>query len=104
SPAGILAQVAWGLSYFRRHLPASLVDEHLPRSTRAGTEGQPVLIDAVAFPRDPDDVVLEANEVCFHFKSDFRHHVEEVIRAMFQPGEPTLNGVPAGAVFVGDLL
>src|SRR5581483_12431524 len=44
------------------------------------------------------------NEVCFHFKSDFRHHVEEVIRAMFQPGEPTLNGVPAGAVFVGDLL
>lgn len=103
SPAGILPQVAWGLPYFRRYIPEPVVAEHLPKSTRAGSEGQPVLIDAIAFPRDPEDLVVEQNDVCFHFKSDFRHHVDEVMAAMFSPGQSTLNGVPARAVFVGDL-
>ena len=103
APAGILPQVAWGLPYFGRYLPGSLVAEHLPRSTRPDSEGEPALIEAVAFPRDPEDVVLEHNDVCFHFKSDFRHHVDDVIQALFFPGNSTLNGVPARAAFVGDL-
>lgn len=103
SPAGILPQVAWGLPYFRRFVPQTVFDEHMPKSVRAGSEGQPALIDTIAFPRDPDDVILESNEVCFHFKSDFRHHIDEVIQAMFTPGGPILNGVPSAAVFVGDL-
>jgi hypothetical protein len=104
SPAGLLPQVAWGLPYFRRYLPDSLVAEHLPRSTRPETEGEPALIDAIAFPRDPEDVVIEHNDVCFHFKSDFRHHIDEVIRAFFYPGEAIVNGIPASSVFIGDLV
>ncbi|MGH9081874.1 MAG: DUF7405 family protein [Acidimicrobiales bacterium] len=103
SPAGILPQMAWGLPYFRRYLPDSVVDEHLPKSTRAGSEGEPALVDAIAFPRDPADVVIEQNDMVFHFKSDFRHHVDEVVQALFFPGQSTLNGVPARAAFVGDL-
>ena len=103
SPAGILPQVAWGLPYFRRFVPQSVFDDHMPKSVRPGSEGQPVLTDAVAFPRDPQDVVLESNDVCFHFKSDFRHHIDEVIQALFYPGAPALNGIPTPSTFVGDL-
>ncbi|MGH9044176.1 MAG: DUF7405 family protein [Acidimicrobiales bacterium] len=103
SPAGILPQIAWGLPYFSKYIPASLVNEHMPKSTREGTQGEAVLIDAISFPRDPDDIVLEHNDVCFHLKSDFAHHVDEVLRALFFPGDSTLNGVPARSVFVGDL-
>ena len=104
SPAGVLPQVAWGLPYFRRYLPDALVAQHLPKSIRSGSEGQLALIDAVRFPRDPVDVVMEQNDLCFHFKSDFKDHVDEVIRALFYPGESTLNGVPAQGVFIGDLV
>jgi hypothetical protein len=104
SPAGLLPQVAWGLPYFARYLPPSLVDERLPKSTREGSEGEVALIDAIAFPRDPGDLIVEHNDVCFHFKSDFRHHVDEAIAALFSPGESILNGIPAENVFIGDLI
>lgn len=103
SPAGLLPQVAWGLPYFTNYLPESLVDEHLPKSTREGTEGQVALLEAKRFPRDPEDIVLEHNDVCFHFKSDFSHHVDEVLDALFTPGAAVVNGIPATDVFVGDL-
>jgi len=104
SPAGLLPQVAWGLPYFGRYLPDSLVAEHLPTSTRPGTEGEPVLIEAVRFPRDPEDIVIEQNDVCFHFKSDFRHHIDEAISALFEPGRAVINGISVSSVFIGDLL
>ncbi len=103
SPAGLLPQVAWGLPYFSR-LPTSLVEEHLPKSTRAESAGEPALIEAIRFPRDPEDLLIDHNDVCFHFKSDFRHHVEEAIAALFSPGQSILNGVPVEHVFIGDLL
>jgi hypothetical protein len=99
-----LPQVGWVLPYFARYLPPSMLDAHLPRSTREGSEGEPVLIEAIRFPRDPEDLVVEHNDVCFHFKSDFRHHVDEAIAALFSPGEAVLNGIPAENVFVGDLV
>jgi hypothetical protein len=104
SPAGVLLQVAWGLPYFWRYIPDALIAEHMPRSIRPGSEGQLALIDAVRFPRDPEDLVIEQHDVCFHFKSDFKHHIDEVIRALFFPGESTLNGVPVRSVFIGDLV
>ena len=103
SPAGLLPQVAWGTPYFSRYLPRSVVDEHLPRSVRKGSEGQAILIESICFPRDPGDLIIEHNEVCFHFKSDFRHHVDEAIRVLFSPGESVLNGVPTENVCIGDL-
>lgn len=103
-PGGIFIQVAYGAPYFRNRIPAKLTDELMPKSTLPGTEGQWALIDSIKFPMDPDDLLLESNEICFHFKSDYRGHIEDVIRVLFQPGEQLLNGIPAENAYVGDLL
>jgi len=103
NPGGILTQVAYGLSYFRTFLPRALVDEHFPKSTLAGSEGEPAIIDSIRFPKDPKDAQLEDNDIVFHFKSDYRGHIEQVIGALFRPGEQVLNGLPAENAYVGDL-
>jgi len=103
-PSGIFIQVAYGAPYFRDRIPAKLTDELMPKSVLAGTEGQWALTDSIRFPMDPDDLVLEDNEICFHFKSDYREHIEDVMRVLFQPGEQMLNGIPADDAYVGDLL
>jgi hypothetical protein len=102
-PSGIFIQVAYGLRYFRNHIPDKLTDEHFPKSTMAGTEGQWAVIDSIRFPKDEDDLVLEQHDICFHFKSDYRDHVEAVLGALFRPGEQTLNGLPAERAYIGDL-
>jgi hypothetical protein len=103
-PSGIFIQVAYGAPYFRRRIPQQLTDEFMPRSMLPGTEGEWALIDSIRFPMDPQDLLLESNEVCFHFKSDYREHVEDVIRVLFQPGTQVLNGIPTENAYVGDLL
>jgi hypothetical protein len=103
SPAGIVPQVAWGLPYFERYIPDSLMAEHFPKSTRAGREGESALVETIRFPRDPQELVIEHHDVCFHFKSDFRVHIDEALRALFSPGETFINGIPANNVFIGDL-
>lgn len=102
-PSGVFIQVGYGLSYFRNRIPSKLTDEHFPKSTMAGSEGDWAVIDSIRFPKDPQNLVLEDNEVCFHFKSDFKEHVDNVIDALFEPGESTLNGIPAAHTYVGDL-
>jgi hypothetical protein len=104
SPSGIFIQVAYGLPYFRRRIPTSVTDELFPKSTMAGSEGDWAIIDSIRFPKDPADVVLEEQEICFHFKSDFRDHIEAVVGALFRPGEQSLNGLPAENTYVGDLM
>jgi hypothetical protein len=103
-PGGIFIQVAYGASYFRDRIPGKLTDEYMPRSTMPGSEGEWALADSVRFPMDPEKLVLESNDICFHFKSDYRDHVENVISTLFQPGEQELNGMPAANVYIGDLL
>ena len=103
-PAGIFIQVAYGLPYFRERIPGKLTGEHMPRSTMPGTEGQWAVIDSIRFPKDPEDIVLEDHEVCFHFKSDYREHIENVIDVLFRPGDPLLNGIPAPHAYLGDLV
>ena len=103
-PSGLFIQVAYGLPYFRDRIPGKLADEHMPRSAMPGTEGQWAVIDAIRFPKDPGDIVLEDHEICFHFKSDYREHIENVINALFHSGDPLLNGIPAPHVYLGDLL
>jgi hypothetical protein len=104
SPAGVFLQVSWGFPSFQRHLPKVLVEEHMPKSARPRRQGEPALVEAVRFSRDPEDVVIEHNDVCFHFKSDFKSHIDEVVQALFYPGWPTLNGVLAPGAFIGDLV
>ena len=102
-PGGILMQVAYGLSYFKEFIPAAVTDKLMPRAIENGKPGAWALIDSIKFPKDPDHLVLEQNDISFHFKSDYNEHINDVMRALFQPGTHALNGIPAENVYVGDL-
>ena len=103
NPSGILTQVAYGLSYFKEFLPAAVTEKLMPRAIENGKPGAWALIDAIRFPKDPAGLVLEQNDVSFHFKSDYAEHINDVMRALFQPGMHMLNGIPGESVYVGDL-
>jgi len=103
APSGIFIQVAYGLSYFRQRIPSDVTDRYFPKSTLAGSEGQWAVVDSIRFPKDPDDVVLEDHDIVFHFKSDYRDHIDNAIGALFHAGEQDLNGLPAADAYVGDL-
>lgn len=102
-PGGILIQVAYGLPYFKEFIPAAVTNKMMPRALENGKPGHWAVIDAIRFPKDPSDLVLEQNDISFHFKSDYHEHLSDVMRALFQPGTQTLNGIPVKSVYVGDL-
>jgi hypothetical protein len=77
--AGLGVTVAWGLPYFRTHVPAA-ARRHLPLDRRAG---RPALLDARRFPSDPAETVLEENDVAVLLRSDSRAHVEEARARLF---------------------
>ena len=84
TPGGLLVSVAWGLPYFRRYVP-SLAPRHIPIDRRASAPGHPVsaLVDAIRFPSDPPDTVLEANDVAILIRSDLREHVADGAERLF---------------------
>jgi hypothetical protein len=102
-PDGILIQVAYGLPYFREFIPKAVADKLMPRVIENGKPGDWAITDAIKYPKDPARLVLEQNDISFHFKSDYGDHISEVMRALFEPGPPTLNGIPTEDVYVGDL-
>lgn len=78
SAAGLGVTVAWGLPYFRRYVP-ELAERHLPVDRRASKEKSrpvPALIDAIRFPSDPLETVLEQNDLAILLRSDHLEHVE----------------------------
>ena len=77
--------LGWGLPYFRRYVRA-LADRHIPIDLRASkAKGKEVraVLDAVRFPSDPPDVLLEEHEVAILLRSDEREHVAAGARALF---------------------
>jgi hypothetical protein len=83
--AGLGITVAWGLPYFRRYVPKQ-AKVHLPLDRRAsGTKGKTVaaLLDAVRFPSDPDETILEQNDVAVLLRSDVRAHIGDAERVLF---------------------
>jgi hypothetical protein len=82
TPAGLGVTVAWGLPYFNR-LVASAARTHLPRDRRAG---KPALLDARRFPSDPDDTVLESNDVAILIRADDRGHVDDALDRLRSSG------------------
>jgi hypothetical protein len=85
TPAGLGVTVAWGLPYFRRYVPA-LAEQHIPLDRRAsGVKNKPVkvLLDAVRFPSDPTDAILDENEVAVLLRSDSLEHIDEAHRRLF---------------------
>lgn len=103
NPGGILTQVAYGLSYFKEFIPAAVTEKWMPRAIENGKLGAWAVIDAIKFPKDPEHLVLEENDISFHFKSDYNEHITDVMRALFQPGPHLLNGIPGENIYLGDL-
>jgi hypothetical protein len=85
APAGLSVSVGWGLPYFDRYVSGA-ARERLPVDVRASKKaGRRVyaLIDAIRFPSDPDELILEANDVAFFFRSDSRDHIATVSSEIF---------------------
>ena len=80
SPAGLGVTVAWGLPYFRRFVPAA-AEQHLPLDRRAG---KGALLDAIRFPSDPGDTILEDNDVAVLLRSDSLEHIAAAAKALFE--------------------
>ncbi len=85
TPAGLAVTVAWGLPYFRRYVP-ELAGRHIPVDLRASrSDERPVsaVLDARRFPSDPEQTILEANDVVFLIRSDQREHVADGAKTLF---------------------
>jgi hypothetical protein len=79
TPAGLGVTVGWGVPYFERHVPEAW-GRHAPRDRRAR---KLALIPAIRFPSDPDDTVLEDNDVAVLLRSDSTDNLAEAARALF---------------------
>ena len=77
TPAGLAVTVGWGLPYFARLREAA--DAHLPYDRRAQ---KPVLLPTRRFPSDPEETVLEHNDVAFLLRSDGRGNLAEAQRTL----------------------
>jgi hypothetical protein len=72
TPAGLGITVGWGLPYFRHYAPRAAA-EYLPVDSRASkAKGRriPALLDAVRFPSDPPQTILEQNDAVLLLRSD----------------------------------
>jgi hypothetical protein len=94
TPAGLGVTVAYGLPYFERHVPAAW-RAHGPYDRRAR---KPALLPAVRFPSDPDETLLEENEVALLLRSDSRDHLAHAAGAL---DLPFLNVTSIRRGFVG---
>jgi hypothetical protein len=85
APAGLSISVGWGLPYFERYVPGQ-AQERLPvdlRASKAARRQVLALVDAIRFPSDPEELILEENDVAFFFRSDSRDHIESVSTEVF---------------------
>jgi hypothetical protein len=85
TPAGLGVTVGWGLPYFHRYV-ARQADIHLPVDRRASrVKGDVVraLAEAIRFPSDPEQTILEDNDLVVMLRSDVRVHVDDAERTLF---------------------
>jgi hypothetical protein len=77
TPAGVGVTVGWGLPYFRTHVGA-VSAARLPldrRASHAASRPVAVLLDAIRFPSDPPEVLLEQNDAVLLLRSDHPAHI-----------------------------
>jgi hypothetical protein len=79
TPAGLGVTIGWGVPYFHDHV-ASQAKTHFPFDRRAR---KAALIDAIRFPSDPAETILEANDVAVLLRADARRHILEGSKALF---------------------
>jgi hypothetical protein len=82
TPVGLGVTVAWGLPYFQRLVPGA-ARAHMPIDKRAR---KPALVDARRFPSDPDDTVLEGNDVAILLRADERAHLDDALDRLRSSG------------------
>jgi hypothetical protein len=79
TPAGLGVTLGWGLPYFERRVPEAWA-KHAPRDRRAR---KLALIQAVRFPSDPDETLLEENDVAVLLRSDSSDQLADAARLLF---------------------
>src|SRR3954453_8969329 len=107
-PTGLIVTVAYGLPYFRNHLPRlrdgrrfpDYLPTDLPASRRAGRR-VPVLVDTVRFPSDPATTVLGSNDVVVLLRSDVRSHVTKARQQLLARLKGILEPTSIRSGFVG---
>jgi hypothetical protein len=85
TPAGLAVTVAWGLPYFRRFVP-EIAEHHLPvdlHASQARGERTFAILDAIRFPSDPEQTILEANDVAVLLRSDEPSHIDTAAGSLF---------------------
>ena len=104
TPEGLAITVAWGLPYFRGQVAAA-AERHLPIDRRASTRSKTklALLDAIRFPSDPDDVLLEENDVAFLLRSDHGDHVSGAATEIFDAMKGVLEPTSIRKGFAGQL-
>jgi len=97
TPAGLGLTVGWGLPYFQRYVPKPW-QRLAPRDLRAGGAA---LLPAIRFPSDPDQAILEQNDVVVQFRSDSLAHIAQGARAIFDGLEGLFEVTSIRKGFVG---
>jgi hypothetical protein len=85
TPAGLGVAVAWGLPYFRSFVP-NLAEQHIPvdrRASKSKDKQVRVLLDSIRFPSDPDETILEANDVAVLLRSDHLENIADGAKSLF---------------------
>jgi hypothetical protein len=101
--AGLATTVAWGLPYFRRYVPGQ-ASQHLPvdrRASAARGRRRFALEDAIRFPSDPEDTILEENDVAVLLRSDSLDHVTEGAKQLFRDVDGLFRLTSVRRGFVG---
>jgi hypothetical protein len=85
SSAGLTVTAAWGIPYFQRFVPAQARRE-IPidrRASAARSREIRVLVDAERFPSDPENTVLEHNDIAVLLRSDNLDALDEAKQRLF---------------------
>jgi hypothetical protein len=75
---GLGVTIAWGLPYYRRYVPGP-AERELPTDLRASRVQErriAALTDAIRFPSDPPETILEQNHLAVLLRADDRELVE----------------------------
>ncbi len=82
---GLGLTLAWGLPYFRRYTPGP-AERCLPVDQLASElrgERTLAILDAIRFPSDPEELILEENDAAVLLRSDEPGHIDAATDALF---------------------
>src|SRR6478752_3944190 len=90
TPAGVGVTVAWGLPYFRKHVPKTADGRRYPnylpidlRASKARKKKVAAVLDATRFASDGPEVVLGGDDVAVLIRSDNVAHIDDAQTAIF---------------------